>query len=1640
VPFVVQPAFADGGAGGGGANGTQGAGAAGGTTNTGVDGGGTALGAGGGGGGGANGAGGRGGLSTATGSGTRGSGGSGSTSGNGIAGGNGGNATASGASGGGGGGGGGGGYGLRASQISNAATRQGGAGGKGGNGGNGGNATNGNGGGGGGGGVGGYGAWSTVTGSSSNSGSVTGGVGGNGGAGGTGYSDGQAGNGGDGGVGFRIAGQSTFTNSGTVTGGAGGTGRIAGAGGFGVAGVGTGLTILNTGTISGGLSGDGTTRADALYFTSVTNSLTLSQSGTTGTLNGGIGIGDSGVLSIDPGTAAGVSVTLANVIHDILGTPGSVTKIGAGTLNLSGANTYTGATNVSNGILQAGAANVFGSSSAVTVNSSTLDLNNFNQSIGSLAGDVGGTITLGTATLTLGSDNTTKIHDGLITGTGGVTKVGTGIQYLTGQNTFTGTTRVEAGTLVISSTRALRSTNVEIASGELRLNLANALLANPTVTQTGGQFAISGSQSIGSLSGSGGTGILLSSGTVLTVGSNNTSTTYGGSIGNNGNGALSKTGTGTLTLTGASSYTGATTIDSGTLQAGVANAISSSTGVIINNSGVFDLNSFAQSVGSLTGGTVTTVTLGSATLTIGSDNSNTVFQGVISGTGGVTKAGTGTQYIYGANTYTGTTRVEGGSLYVTSGGSLASTSYEIAGGELRLNQVNNVPASAAVTQTGGQLVIAASQQMGSLSGSGGNGIQFSAGTVLTVGSDNASTTYGGNLGGNGSAGALVKTGTGTLTLTGTSTYNDGTTLAGGAISIAAAAHLGTGVLTFDTGTLATTASGIDFTQGVKLNSGGGTVQVGTGLSDTISGVISDGNGAGSLSKTGAGILRLSGVNTYTGATTINAGALILSSGAGIAAGVTNNATFTTAGTVSGGVTNAGTVNAAGGALDGAIANNAGYFNVSGTLTSNSTFGNASSAELNVNSGTYTVGGLVSNSGTVTVANGGTLVATAGGISNVAGGSITVAAGGTLRDDLDNAGTVSNNGAMVATVASNTGSITNNAAWTGNVLSNAGAIVNAAGATWTGNVSNTGGTFANAGAIAGTLSSTAGTITNSGSISGGVTVSGGTFSGAGSVGTLSVNNGSSYAPGNGTAGSSATITSNLAFQSGASYLVTLNPATSSFADVAGTATLNGATVAATFANGSYVSQTYTIVNAAGGVIGTFGGVTTTNLPANFTPSLTYDAGHAYLKLALNFTPTPTPAPTPTPTPTPNPTPAPTPTPLPINSGLNDNQTRVANALVNTFTSTGGIPLAFGALNAAGLTQASGETATGAQQATFDAMTQFMGMLTDPAMAGRNAGMAGGGVSSFSDQALAYAGVRRGGRDAFAMITKAAPRAPAFESHWSVWAAGFGGSRSTDGNAVAGSGNATANIGGVAVGADYLLSPSTIAGFALAGGATSFTVANAGSGRSDLFQAGAYVRHNVGSAYLTAAAAYGWQEITTDRAVASSGLRARFNANAWSARIEGGNRYVLPWMNGIGLTPYAAAQVTALDLPSYAETINGGVSTFALKYTGKTVTSLRTEFGLRSDKSFAVDDAVLTLRGRAAWAHDFNIDRSTAATFQTLPGAAFTVNGAATARDTALTTASAEMRFVSGISLAATLEGEFSGNTRSYAGKGVLRYNW
>ena len=532
--------------------------------------------------------------------------------------------------------------------------------------------------------------------------------------------------------------------------------------------------------------------------------------------------------------------------------------------------------------------------------------------------------------------------------------------------------------------------------------------------------------------------------------------------------------------------------------------------------------------------------------------------------------------------------------------------------------------------------------------------------------------------------------------------------------------------------------------------------------------------------------------------------------------------------------------------------------------------------------------------------------------------------------------------------------------------------------------------------------------------------GGTLSGTGTVGFTQVFG--TFAPGSGIAGSTMTLANGINFQPGATYGVQISPTAASSAIVTGAATLAG-TVNAQFAPGSYVARNYTILTSTLGLGGTtFNALTTNGLPAGFIATLGYTGNNVLLNLNAMLG-----------------------TATAVGTTLKGNQQHVATSINNFFNNGGALPPAFvsvfgltGANLDNALTQPSGETATGSQQTTFGAMTQFMEVMTDPFLAGRGNATAGASAALFADESESGNSVR----NAYATFNKA-PLASNYEPRWSVWAAGFGGSQTTDGSTAAGSNSTTSRVFGTAVGADYRFSPFTIAGFALTGGGTNFSVANGGSGRSDLFQAGAFFKHNIGAAYLSGASAYGWQDVTTDRTVTVAGidrLRAAFNANAWSGRLESGYRFVMPLFDGIGLTPYAAGQFTTFDLPAYAEKVLSGASTFALAYGSKSVTDSRSELGLRTDKSFAMPNGVFTLRGRAAWAHDFNPDHAVAATFQALPGASFVVNGAAQARNSALTTASAEVKWLNGWSAAATFEGEFSDVTRSYAGKGVVRYSW
>jgi uncharacterized protein with beta-barrel porin domain len=466
----------------------------------------------------------------------------------------------------------------------------------------------------------------------------------------------------------------------------------------------------------------------------------------------------------------------------------------------------------------------------------------------------------------------------------------------------------------------------------------------------------------------------------------------------------------------------------------------------------------------------------------------------------------------------------------------------------------------------------------------------------------------------------------------------------------------------------------------------------------------------------------------------------------------------------------------------------------------------------------------------------------------------------------------------------------------------------------------------------------------------------------------------------------------------------------------TATLGGSVALDFLSNGSFLKQ-YDILHANGG----FGGTVFSNVvaPPNFVASLTYGPTDVFLDM----------------------TPA-----LGLGGALPGNVANVASAINGSFLNTGALPPAFaglydltGANLANALTLLSGEAATVAQQPAFQLMNEFMGLMLDPFVDGR-AGVGGayGQAYAFApdreplpeDIALAYAKVLR------MPVYKATP----FEQRWSVWGGGYGGYNRTSGDPlVIGSHDLTAQTAGGAAGLDYRIAPGTVVGFALAGAGTGWSLAqNLGSGRSDAFQAGVYGTTRYGPVYLAAALAFTEHWMSTDRyAFAGDYLTANFNAHSFGGRIETGYRVPIAFW---GVTPYAAVQAQNFHTPAYSETdVSGGG--FGLTYDVRNATDTRSELGARFDRQMLINyGTVLAFRAKVAWAHDWITDPSLTPVFEALPGASFIVNGATPAKNSALTSAGAELRLINGVSVLAKFDGEFATHSQTYAGTGTVRYTW
>jgi autotransporter-associated beta strand protein len=808
-----------------------------------------------------------------------------------------------------------------------------------------------------------------------------------------------------------------------------------------------------------------------------------------------------------------------------------------------------------------------------------------------------------------------------------------------------------------------------------------------------------------------------------------------------------------------------------------------------------------------------------------------------------------------------------------------------------------------------------------------------------------------------------------------------------------------------------------------------------------------------LIKYGIGTLTIAGDATYTGGTTINAGTLQLGNGGtsgSILGNVLNNGVFA--------INRADTFT-----FDGVISGT-GAFQQNGTGTTVLTADNTYTGGTTINAGTLQLGnggtsgsilGNVLNNGVFAINRSDTftfdgVISGAGAFAQIGPGTTILTAANTYSG-----GTFINGGVLAVAADANLGAAVGGLAFGGGTLqflsgfaTNRAISLNAGGgafdtngndAALTGVIGGSGGlTKIGAGALVltaanaytGPTTVSAGALVVNGSIANSaVTVNnGGILAGTGTVGATTINSGGTFAPGN--SPGTMTVAGNLAFQSGALYLVQVNPSNASSANVitGGSASLAG-TVGATFASGSYVSRTFTILLAGGGLGGTtFNSLTTSNLPAGFTANLSYTNSDVILNLTATLGQPSGPG-----------------GPNALGTGgLSINQLNVANSL-NTFFNNGGtLPPAFvtifgltGGNLANALSQLSGEAATGAQRVGFQLTDQFLNLMLDPFVDGRT------GMGGVDRPALGFAPEREALPEdialAYAKVLKAPPKPPTFEQRWTVWGAGYGGSNRTDGDlAVVGSHDLSARTAGGAAGLDYHLSPGTVVGFALAGAGTDWSLSQGlGGGKSDAFQAGIYGATKSGPAYLAAAFAFTNHWMSTDRFAVGDHLTANFNAQSYGGRLEGGYRFATPYA---GITPYAAIQAQNFHTPGYTETglIPSG---FALAFNGRDATDTRSELGARFDRVVAVyTNAVLALRGRVAWAHDWVSDPTLVPLFQTLPGASFVVNGATLAKNSALTSAGAELRLANGVALLAKFDGEFASHSSTYAGTGTLRYRW
>ena len=465
----------------------------------------------------------------------------------------------------------------------------------------------------------------------------------------------------------------------------------------------TGATTITAGVLSIGTISNGGTASNLGAASTTAANLTLGggtlqYTGTTASTNRNFVLTAGTTSTIDVATAA-TNLTISGASTN---TTGGLTKIGAGTLTLSGANLYTGTTTVTDGTLAYGVANAL-SSGGVTVNGGTLALGTFSDTVGAVS-LTGGSITSSTGVLTGTSyDMQNGSVSAILAGTGILTKSTAGTVTLSGTNTYTGATRINAGVLSIGT----------ISNGGTASNLGAASTTAANLTLGGGTLQYTGATASTNrnfvlTTGTTSTIDVTTAATNLTISGASTATT----------GGLTKMGAGTLTLSGANLYTGATTINDGTLSlnnaapnaiasavvtvgdgTGAANSatlllsqsnqIADTAAVTVNSDGVLNVNGKTETVGSIAGSG--NILLGTGQLVAG-DSTSTAYAGFLAGgaTSILTKAGSGTLTINSnvnavAGDFAGTLNLTAGGLVFNASNTFTGTVNVSAGTTLKLS-------------------------------------------------------------------------------------------------------------------------------------------------------------------------------------------------------------------------------------------------------------------------------------------------------------------------------------------------------------------------------------------------------------------------------------------------------------------------------------------------------------------------------------------------------------------------------------------------------------------------------------------------------------------------------------------------------------------------------------------------------------------------------------------------------------------------------------------------------------------------------------------------------------------------------------------------------------------------------------------